>query len=216
MPKSNSNLEERKEKEKILQEENFKRLLQDIKNKTIMKSENKERLNRIIKEEIIIFEELERKQEEVKMRRKYEEGLRKILEEEKKRKKEEEERRKILEEIRKREEEERRRERKEREQINNQLNNAILDITIPDEIKYMGVPIEKKILRRLTVMKFSEIKNVNNDNKNCRICLENFIYDDKVIYLPCCHFFHKKCIIKWVKKNATCPLCKLDINEALK
>jgi hypothetical protein len=77
-------------------------------------------------------------------------------------------------------------------------------------------PIKKKLLNRLQENKFIEINKLNDEHKRCTICLEDFINNDIVIYLPCCHFFHKKCIIKWVKKNATCPLCKLDINEALK
>ena len=46
--------------------------------------------------------------------------------------------------------------------------------------------------------------------KECLICLEDIIKDDEIIILKChkSHFFHSKCIKKWLKYNVSCPLCK--------
>lgn len=44
----------------------------------------------------------------------------------------------------------------------------------------------------------------------CCICLELFKEKDKISILPCYHFFHKECILKWIKKNnyiMKCPYC---------
>lgn len=44
----------------------------------------------------------------------------------------------------------------------------------------------------------------------CVICLEpirpNILYK-----LKCSHQFHKKCILKWIKKSNTCPICRKKI-----
>ncbi|KMS97332.1 hypothetical protein BVRB_6g156110 [Beta vulgaris subsp. vulgaris] len=49
------------------------------------------------------------------------------------------------------------------------------------------------------------------EDAECCICLTS--YDDGVELhaLPCNHHFHATCIVKWLKMNATCPLCKYNI-----
>ncbi|XP_028781397.1 E3 ubiquitin ligase BIG BROTHER-related-like [Neltuma alba] len=49
----------------------------------------------------------------------------------------------------------------------------------------------------------------------CSICLENFDdnvdEDDDFLALPCDHFFHSDCIVKWLKTGHTCPLCRFEL-----
>ena len=49
------------------------------------------------------------------------------------------------------------------------------------------------------------------EQKNCSICLENFVVGDKILYLPCFHYYHAKCIETWVKNSDKCPLCNIEI-----
>ena len=52
-------------------------------------------------------------------------------------------------------------------------------------------------------------KNDNIVHENCLICIENYKCNELKRTLPKCkHYFHKKCIDKWFKKNATCPICR--------
>jgi len=44
----------------------------------------------------------------------------------------------------------------------------------------------------------------------CPICLEYLSNDDLV--LKCNHCFHKACIKDWIKKNPTCPTCRIILN----
>ena len=88
---------------------------------------------------------------------------------------------------------------------NRELINEEQDINIH--------PIEDDIFYKLSLNKIGKVKNFYEKNMNCSICLQDFVYDDIVIYLPCSHYFHKTCLIKWIKNNAICPLCKLDINS---
>lgn len=53
-------------------------------------------------------------------------------------------------------------------------------------------------------------KLVNDDNDICSICLEN-LKDDKCVILSCDHIYHKVCIKLWLKKNDTCPNCRINI-----
>ncbi|GBM89002.1 hypothetical protein AVEN_145122-1 [Araneus ventricosus] len=48
------------------------------------------------------------------------------------------------------------------------------------------------------------------DTIQCAICLET----DRSLNrksLPCSHAFHEKCINKWLKRSATCPICRSTI-----
>ena len=73
------------------------------------------------------------------------------------------------------------------------------------------------ILGRLHVNKIEDINKLNDENKKCVICLEDFKNNDKSIYLPCFHLFHEKCITDWINMNKRfCPFCKTIINNMMK
>ena len=52
---------------------------------------------------------------------------------------------------------------------------------------------------------------------NCIICLENYVGDNVVYFLPCTHHFHKKCLTKCFaeKLEKFCPICKFKVNNRL-
>ncbi|KAG8372212.1 hypothetical protein BUALT_Bualt12G0043000 [Buddleja alternifolia] len=49
------------------------------------------------------------------------------------------------------------------------------------------------------------------DDSDCCICLYKYADGAELCTLPCNHHFHHKCITKWLRINATCPLCKFNI-----
>jgi len=49
-------------------------------------------------------------------------------------------------------------------------------------------------------------------NKNCSICFDDFEPSSKVKVLPCEHGFHKECITRWLTKESyTCPVCRKPV-----
>ncbi|OMO93982.1 Zinc finger, RING-type [Corchorus olitorius] len=57
------------------------------------------------------------------------------------------------------------------------------------------------------------------EDAECCICLCSYEDGVDLHALPCNHHFHSTCIVKWLKMNATCPLCKYNIlkgNETIK
>lgn len=50
--------------------------------------------------------------------------------------------------------------------------------------------------------------------QSCCICLARYGDDEEVRELPCSHVFHVDCVDKWLKINATCPLCKSEVGES--
>lgn len=83
---------------------------------------------------------------------------------------------------------------------------------------------EKEGCRIITVIEFKEIfletddeeesllsKN-SSDHHECSICLASLIDSqlkmERICITPCSHFFHYKCLKRWLKLRKTCPLCR--------
>ncbi|XP_020221797.1 E3 ubiquitin protein ligase RIE1 [Cajanus cajan] len=49
------------------------------------------------------------------------------------------------------------------------------------------------------------------EDAECCICISSYEDGAELHVLPCNHHFHSTCIVKWLKMNATCPLCKYNI-----
>ncbi|KAG6601859.1 E3 ubiquitin protein ligase RIE1, partial [Cucurbita argyrosperma subsp. sororia] len=49
------------------------------------------------------------------------------------------------------------------------------------------------------------------EDAECCICLSSYEDGVELHALPCNHHFHYTCSAKWLKMNATCPLCKYNI-----
>ena len=81
--------------------------------------------------------------------------------------------------------------------MNNNINNGV----------------GQDILDRLETSIINDISRLNEDKKQCKICLENFRNGDQVLYLPCFDVFHKNCILNWLEAHDECPICKLKLTR---
>jgi len=53
----------------------------------------------------------------------------------------------------------------------------------------------------------------NLSEKQCTVCMENFVRDDQIRRLNCLHCFHKSCIDQWLDRSKRCPICKIDVTQ---
>ena len=72
---------------------------------------------------------------------------------------------------------------------------------------------DAQIMNQLPEAFIEDVNKLDNEKKNCVICLEDFKTGDKTIILPCIHIFHNNCIKNWLKKQNSCPICKFKINS---
>lgn len=49
-------------------------------------------------------------------------------------------------------------------------------------------------------------------SKECPVCQENFKLETEIIDLACAHSYCETCIIPWLEKRNTCPVCRTEIN----
>lgn len=57
-------------------------------------------------------------------------------------------------------------------------------------------------------------RQVSAEDAVCCICLGKYGDGAELRELPCTHHFHVDCVDKWLKINASCPLCKHEVGEA--
>jgi len=93
------------------------------------------------------------------------------------------------------------------------INNFEIRPENPEIRSRVDIYNNSNILSQLPENKIEDLNKLNEENKRCIICLEEYNIGDITIVLPCFHFFHKSCMINWYKRKATCPLCKLDIKS---
>ncbi|KAG0579821.1 hypothetical protein KC19_4G126000 [Ceratodon purpureus] len=57
-------------------------------------------------------------------------------------------------------------------------------------------------------------RQVSAEDAVCCICLGKYTDGAELRELPCTHHFHVECVDKWLKINASCPLCKHEVGGA--
>ena len=51
---------------------------------------------------------------------------------------------------------------------------------------------------------------MTSKNWICSICLDDFDETKDIVYLDCQHIYHEDCIIEWINKDPSCPLCRTN------
>ena len=60
----------------------------------------------------------------------------------------------------------------------------------------------------ISEIKKNTIKLENIKESICSICLDDFDSEKEISFLDCKHIYHTNCIIEWINKDASCPLCR--------
>lgn len=48
--------------------------------------------------------------------------------------------------------------------------------------------------------------------EGCSICLDDYLFDQRIKILPCLHYYHKHCIRKWLcERENSCPMCRMSV-----
>jgi len=54
------------------------------------------------------------------------------------------------------------------------------------------------------------------NQKTCMICLTDFSVGDDCRRLPCRHVFHASCVNEWLRRCTDCPICKDNVDRAIR
>ncbi|KAL8494246.1 hypothetical protein ACS0TY_025153 [Phlomoides rotata] len=90
-------------------------------------------------------------------------------------------------------------------------DNSAVSLTTPDS--HPSTPTSKSFVGSLPIKAFSS--NSAPPLQSCTICMEDFVVNsDKSVTvneLPCEHYFHKDCIVEWLQRSNSCPLCRYKL-----
>ena len=88
------------------------------------------------------------------------------------------------------------------------LGEAIGILAEADSIE--GMPPSKIRQLELTLYRKSEGMK---EQELCSICCVDFDAGEPIRRLKCQHIYHPECIMQWLSRNRTCPVCRRDQME---
>ncbi|EDW24826.1 GL24351 [Drosophila persimilis] len=81
------------------------------------------------------------------------------------------------------------------------MNGIDIDIQVPEA--------SKRAIAALPVHKVLEAEL--GGDLECAVCKEPGLVGEVYKILPCKHEFHEECILLWLKKANSCPLCRYEL-----
>ena len=57
------------------------------------------------------------------------------------------------------------------------------------------------------------LKQEGGDTAACTVCYEDYAVGDRVSKLPCSHMFCIACVRQWLRRNGTCPVCRMELDD---
>lgn len=86
---------------------------------------------------------------------------------------------------------------------------AIAQMSI-DEEEHRGPPRAPEwAIRALPTVQISA-RHLNGEGK-CPVCQEKFQLRSGARQMPCDHIFHSDCIVPWLERHNTCPVCRFEL-----
>ncbi len=95
---------------------------------------------------------------------------------------------------------------------NNYMNNIINQLMINDTNNYGNPPAAKKEIEKLKkcIINDKQLKEFGIEN-SCAICKDEFKIGEKCLLMPCKHHFHENCLMPWLTKRNSCPVCRYEL-----
>lgn len=95
---------------------------------------------------------------------------------------------------------------------NDEIENILNYIFNNDNNRYGSPPAAKSEIKKLNKYTLTKDKLYKFGNENtCSVCKEDFIIGNKMMDLPCNHYFHEECLMPWLDQHDSCPICRFEL-----
>ncbi len=91
--------------------------------------------------------------------------------------------------------------------LNRYYSNSLLDF-----FPSLNLSEQKKSIS-LEGYPIKNVEKLDEEQKSCVVCQEEFQDGQDVAHLPCIHIFHQKCLVEWLEQKKTCPICQIEVDE---
>ncbi|XP_051122666.1 RING-H2 finger protein ATL66-like [Andrographis paniculata] len=76
--------------------------------------------------------------------------------------------------------------------------------------------LEPVVVAAIPTMKFDHEAFSSMEDAQCTICLAEYQEKEMLRIMPKCgHSFHLVCIDTWLRKQSTCPVCRLSVQDSI-
>ncbi|CAA0830714.1 Unknown protein [Striga hermonthica] len=91
-------------------------------------------------------------------------------------------------------------------------NDLRIDLELPEH-RITG--LEPVAVNAIPTLKFNREAFSSFEDPQCTICLSEYQDKEVLRIMPKCgHSFHISCIDLWLRKHATCPVCRLSLQDS--
>ncbi|GER26419.1 RING/U-box superfamily protein [Striga asiatica] len=91
-------------------------------------------------------------------------------------------------------------------------NDLRIDLELPEH-RITG--LEPVAVNAIPTLKFNREAFSSFEDPQCTICLSEYQDKEVLRIMPKCgHSFHISCIDVWLRKHATCPVCRLSLQDS--
>nr|CAD1819269.1 unnamed protein product [Ananas comosus var. bracteatus] len=84
---------------------------------------------------------------------------------------------------------------------------VIVELTV-----FSAFPVSSRLRLMPMAMEGLELSQLaaagSAEDEMCAICLAELHAGSEVTRLPCSHYFHGECVLRWLRINCSCPLCR--------
>ena len=95
---------------------------------------------------------------------------------------------------------------------NEEIENILNYIFHNDNNRYGSPPASKSEIKKLNKYILTEDKlNDFGGENTCSVCKEDFNIGNKMMDLPCNHYFHEECLMPWLNQHDSCPICRYEL-----
>lgn len=96
-------------------------------------------------------------------------------------------------------------------QQNGQFNPFVQAVQQEINPETANHPTSKRALRQIPNVTVTAEDLVDENNRECCICLDEIRLGARVSRLPCGHIFHGPCITDWLEKHNSCCICRYEL-----
>lgn len=76
--------------------------------------------------------------------------------------------------------------------------------------------LSNETINQVDKFRWGDEGHTTTDQTQCMICLSEFEAGEEVRGLPCSHVFHASCVDEWLRRCTDCPICKANIDRAVR